>query len=100
MKYKSVIVTRRDSPEVLRIIENDLRAPSAGVARIKIQVTPVCRPDIQARYGHTPFAPKIPFVPGYAIIGIVDAIGEGVTNTAVGFRCCGAAAHWRVTAIP
>ena len=34
MKYKSVIVTRRDSPEVLKIIENDLLAPSAGEAKI------------------------------------------------------------------
>ena len=86
MKYKSVIVTRRGSPEVLKTIENDLRAPSDGEARIKILATPVCGPDITARYGHTPFAPKIPFVPGYAIIGVVDAIGKGVTNAAVGDR--------------
>ncbi len=86
MKYKSVIVTKRGGPEVLQVIENDLRAPSAGEARIKILATPVCLPDVQARYGRTPFAPKIPFVPGYAIIGVVDAIGEGVTNAAVGDR--------------
>lgn len=86
MKYKSVIVTRRGSPEVLKIIENDLRAPSAGEARIRILATPVCGPDITARYGHTPFAPKTPFVPGYAIIGVVDALGDGVANAAVGDR--------------
>jgi NADPH:quinone reductase-like Zn-dependent oxidoreductase len=86
MKYKSVIVTRRGSPEVLKIIENDLRAPSAGETRIKILATCVCLPDVQARYGHTPIAPKVPFVPGYAIIGVVDALGEGVTNAAVGDR--------------
>lgn len=86
MKYKSVIVTKRGTPEVLQVIENDLRAPSAGEARTKILATPVCGPDVQARYGHTPFAPKIPFVPGYAIIGVVDAVGEGVTEVAVGDR--------------
>jgi NADPH:quinone reductase-like Zn-dependent oxidoreductase len=93
MKYKSIIVTRRGSPEVLKIIENDLRTPSAGEARIKILATPVCRPDITARYGHTAFAPKIPFVPGYAVIGIVDAIGESVTNTAVGDRVAALTAY-------
>jgi NADPH:quinone reductase-like Zn-dependent oxidoreductase len=93
MKYKSIIVTRRGSPEVLKIIENDLRTPSAGEARIKILATPVCRPDITARYGHTPFAPKIPFVPGYAVIGIVDAIGEGVTKAAVGDRVAALTAY-------
>ena len=86
MRYRSVSVTERGGPEVLQVIENDLRPPSAGEVRIKILATPVCGPDIQARYGQTPIAPKIPFVPGYAIVGIVDAIGAGVTTAAVGDR--------------
>jgi NADPH:quinone reductase-like Zn-dependent oxidoreductase len=86
MKYRSVIVTKRGPPKVLKIVENDLRAPLTGEARIKTLATPVCLPDVQARYGHTPIAPKVPFVPGYAIIGVVDAIGKGVTNAAVGDR--------------
>jgi NADPH:quinone reductase-like Zn-dependent oxidoreductase len=93
MRYKSVIVTKRGGPEALQVIENDLRAPSAGEARVKILATPVCLPDVQARYGHTPIAPKIPFVPGYATIGVVDAVGRpkrppsgGVTGAAVGDR--------------
>ncbi len=86
MKYKSVIVTRRGSPEVLQVIENDLRPPSTGEARVKILAVPVCAPDVSSRYGHTPFAPKVPFVPGYAIIGVVDAIDPDVTKTAVGDR--------------
>lgn len=84
MKYRSVIVTKRGDPEVLQVVENDLRWPSAGEARIKILAAPVCLPDVEARYGRSPFKPQIPFVPGYAIIGVVDAIGEGVTGVAVG----------------
>jgi NADPH:quinone reductase-like Zn-dependent oxidoreductase len=86
MKYKRVMVTKRGGPEVLQVVESDLRVPSAGEARIKILAAPVCLPDVEARYGRTPFAVKIPFVPGYAIIGVVDAIGEGVTNAVVGDR--------------
>ena len=86
MKYKSIVVTRRGGPEALQIIENDLRSPSAGEARIRVLATPVCGPDVQARYGHTPIAPRIPFVPGYAVIGSVDAVGAGVTRAAVGDR--------------
>jgi NADPH:quinone reductase-like Zn-dependent oxidoreductase len=86
MSYKSVIVTRRGGPEALQVIENELRPPAAGEARIKVLATPVCGPDVQARYGHTPIAPKIPFVPGYAIIGIVDEVGPGITNATVGDR--------------
>jgi NADPH:quinone reductase-like Zn-dependent oxidoreductase len=86
MKYKSIIVTRRGSPEALKIIENDLRAPAAGEARIKILATSVCQDDIAARIGNRPFLPKLPFVPGYAVVGVVDAIGPDVTNVAVGDR--------------
>ena len=86
MKYKSVIVSRRGSPEVFEAIENDLRAPSHGEARIKVLAAPVTLPDVQARYGHTPFPPRIPFVPGYAIVGTVEAIGKNVTDVAVGDR--------------
>jgi NADPH:quinone reductase-like Zn-dependent oxidoreductase len=86
MKYKSVIVTRRGNPEVFKVVENELRAPSHEEVRIKILSVPVCLPDVQARYGQTPFPPKTPFVPGYAIIGTADAIGKKVTNIAVGDR--------------
>jgi len=93
MRYKSVIVTKRGGPEVLQVIENDLRPPSAGETRIKVLAAPVCLPDVEARYGRTPFAPKIPFVPGYAAIGVVDAIGKGVTNAAVGDRVAALTAY-------
>jgi NADPH:quinone reductase-like Zn-dependent oxidoreductase len=86
MKYKSVIVTRFGPPEVLQVIEKDLRPPSAREIRIKILATPVCQPDVQARYRQSPFPPKIPFVPGYAIIGLVDAVGEGIRNVSIGDR--------------
>jgi NADPH:quinone reductase len=86
MKYKSITVTKRGGPEVLQVIESDLRAPLSGEARIKILAVPVCLPDVEARYGRSPFAVKTPFVPGYAIIGDVDAVGEGVTKTSVGDR--------------
>jgi NADPH:quinone reductase-like Zn-dependent oxidoreductase len=93
MRYNSVVVIKRGGPEVLQVVEKDLRPPAAGEARIKILATPVCLPDVQARYGQTPIAPKTPFVPGYALIGVVDAAGrrerppgEGIAGVAVGDR--------------
>jgi NADPH:quinone reductase-like Zn-dependent oxidoreductase len=91
MKYKNVVVPRTGPPDVLKIIEHDLRPPTAGEARIKILAAAVCRPDVTVRageslYSGTPLAQKVPFVPGYAIIGVVDAIGEDVTGVAVGER--------------
>jgi NADPH:quinone reductase-like Zn-dependent oxidoreductase len=86
MKYKSVIVARRGGPEVLQVVENELREPSAREARLKSLAVPVCLPDVQARYGQSPFRLKVPFAPGYAVIGIVDAVGREVSAVSVGDR--------------
>jgi NADPH:quinone reductase-like Zn-dependent oxidoreductase len=93
MKYKSVIVTRKGAPEVLKIFENDLRTPVAGEARIRVLATCVGRTDIGYRTGELSFAPKIPFVPGYEILGVVDAIGDDVTDIAVGDRVAALIGH-------
>jgi NADPH:quinone reductase-like Zn-dependent oxidoreductase len=66
------------------MVENDLRPPSEKEARIKISSCAVCLPDVQARYGQSPFKLKVPFTPGYAIIGVVDEIGTQVTDVSIG----------------
>ena len=76
IKYKSVVATRRGGPEVLQVVEIDLRLPAPGEARVKILAAQVSAPDVSCRYGRTPFPPRVPFVPGYAITGVVDALGS------------------------
>ena len=76
---------------MLQVVEHDLVAPGPREARVRVLAASVCRPDITVRtgeslYSGTPLGHKIPFVPGYAIIGVVDAIGEAVTEVAVGDR--------------
>lgn len=84
MTYKSVVVTERGGPEVLKIVDNELHPPATGEARIKVIATPVCRDDVAIRRGTRPFLEKPPYVPGYCIVGEVDAVGEDVTGVAVG----------------
>jgi NADPH:quinone reductase-like Zn-dependent oxidoreductase len=84
MKYKSVLVVKRGGPEFLPVIENELRPPKADEVRIKVLATGVGRTDINYRYGLSPFSPKVPFVPGYEIMGTVDEVGDSVTRVAVG----------------
>lgn len=86
MKYKSVVATKRGGPEVLQITENGLREPAAVEARIKVLAAGVGRTDVNYRYGDSPFSPKVPFVPGYEIMGVVEAVGNGVSEVAVGDR--------------
>ena len=85
-KYKSVLLTQRGGPEVLQLVETELRAPKQGEVRIKVLACGVGRTDVAMRYGYYPYAPKIPFVPGYEIIGEVDQTGTGVSNFQPGDR--------------
>lgn len=86
MRYKSVMVIQRGGPECLQVVENDFRPPNPGEVRIRILVTPVCRDDVAVRVGNRPFLPKVPFVPGYSMLGVVDELGEGVTAFEIGER--------------
>jgi NADPH:quinone reductase-like Zn-dependent oxidoreductase len=86
MTYKCVVATRRGGPEVLQVVEHDLRAPAAGKVRVRVLAAAVSLPDVEARYGRSPFPPRMPFTPGYAVAGEVDAVGPGVTQARPGDR--------------
>src|SRR5512133_2864126 len=97
MKFRSIVAIRRGGPEVLQIVENELVAPTAGQVRIKVLATGVGGTDINYRYGRSPFAPKVPFVPGYEVMGVVDAIGPGVTRVSIGERVAALTGHGSYT---
>lgn len=93
MKYQRVAVTKRGGSQALQIEEVDLGTPSTNEVRVRILAAPVSLPDVEARYGRTPFAPKIPFVPGYAVIGTVEAIGGGVAKAEIGDKVAALTVH-------
>ena len=84
--YKSVATVQRGGPETMQIIESEVVPPAENQVRVRVLASCVTMPDVQARYGDSPFKIKPPFVPGYAIIGDIDACGESVTSAAVGDR--------------
>lgn len=91
MTYHQVVATALGAPDVLRVVERPLRAPLAGEARIRVRAASVSAPDISVRsgkalYSGTLLGKKAPFVPGYAVIGDVDAVGVDVTGVQVGAR--------------
>ncbi len=90
---KAVMLTKKGGPEVLEVVELPLPEPGEGEVRVKVDVTGVGSTDVTMRTGQYPYAPPIPFVPGYESIGLVDAIGAGVTSLAVGDRVCALLVH-------
>jgi NADPH:quinone reductase-like Zn-dependent oxidoreductase len=91
MKYRSLIVRKHGGPEVLDVVENELRLPQKGEARIRVLAASVSRPDVTVRRGEALFSDtflgqKLPFTPGYSVIGEVDEVGKGVTQVQPGDR--------------
>lgn len=86
MKYRLFEVARRGGPQELRLVERDLVAPAKGQVRLRVLASSVSLPDVDARYGRSPFPPRLPFTPGYSVVGEVDAVGESVSPAHLGKR--------------
>jgi NADPH:quinone reductase len=75
-------------------------APGPGQARVKIEAAGVNFTDVYTRKGW--YKAALPFTPGSEAAGVVDALGEGVTELRVGQRVAsvalqGAYAEYAVT---
>ncbi|MGI8591273.1 MAG: quinone oxidoreductase family protein [Nakamurella sp.] len=81
---KAIRVTEIGGPEVLRVGEIDLPAPGSGQATVKVTAAGVNFIDIYRRSGVYPV--PLPHIPGTEGAGVIDAVGEGVTDVAVGDR--------------
>lgn len=90
---RAVMLTKQGGPEVLETVELPLPSPGPGEVRVKVLATGVGSTDITMRRGTYPYAPKIPFVPGYESVGLVDAVGSGVTDLKEGDRVCALLVH-------
>jgi NADPH2:quinone reductase len=84
--YRAVMLTRKGGPGMLQAVELPLEEPGPGQLRVRVRATGVGSTDLTMLEGSYPFAPKIPFVPGYEVAGVVDAIGAGVSGFRVGQR--------------
>jgi len=91
--YRAVMMTKKGGPEVLETVEQPLRDPAPGEARVRVRACGVGATDVTMRRGYYPYAPKIPFVQGYDVVGEVDALGEGATGVAVGDRVAALTVH-------
>lgn len=90
---QAVMLTRKGGPEVLEVVELPVPEPGPGEVRVKVRATGVGATDITMRGGSYPYAPPIPFVPGYESVGTVDAVGSGVTTLKEGDRVCALLVH-------
>ncbi|WDZ82386.1 zinc-dependent alcohol dehydrogenase [Micromonospora cathayae] len=81
---RATVVTAFDRP--LELFDLPVPEPDAGEILVRIEASGLCHTDIHAARGDWPVKPNPPFVPGHEGVGIVERIGAGVTEHAVGDR--------------
>jgi NADPH:quinone reductase len=81
---EAIVVREVGGPEVLQPTSVDLPEPGFGEVRVRLSAVGVNFIDVYHRTGLYPLDP--PFTPGQEGAGVVDALGPGVTEFAVGDR--------------
>ena len=83
-KMHAAQVEHFGKPLVLK--ELDIPTPGTGEIVVRTEACGVCHTDVHAASGDWPLKPKLPFTPGHEGIGIVVALGAGVTAVKEGDR--------------
>ena len=73
-------------PDTLTLDELDSPVPGPGQVRIKVKACSINYPDVLMIQDLYQFKPQRPYSPGGDVAGIVDAVGEGVTQWKAGDR--------------
>src|SRR5215470_2393171 len=69
----------------LRLEERLLPQPGPGEIRLRVEACGVCRTDLHIVDGELEDT-HLPIVPGHEIVGVVDALGAGVSDLEPGRR--------------
>jgi NADPH:quinone reductase-like Zn-dependent oxidoreductase len=83
---KAVVLTGTGGYDVLRVEERPDPPVEPGQVRIAVKAAGINFADTMARVGLYPDAPKTPCVLGYEVAGLVESVGDGVSEHQVGDR--------------
>jgi NADPH:quinone reductase-like Zn-dependent oxidoreductase len=83
---KALVQTKNGGYDVLQVQERPDPPVGPGEVRIAVKAAGINFADTMARLGLYPDAPKTPCVMGYEVSGLVESIGDGVSEYAVGDR--------------
>jgi NADPH2:quinone reductase len=81
---QAILVRRTGGPETLEVVDAPTPEPQRGQALVRITVSGINYRDVYVRSGLYPIKP--PFTPGSEGVGIVQKLGPGVEDLAVGDR--------------
>lgn len=80
------------TPEKVLQSQDEARPePGAGEVLVRMVLSPVHNHDLMTIAGQYGFKPNLPSVPGTEAVGVVEALGEGVSHLRIGQRVAGGA---------
>lgn len=85
---KAITIPEPGGPEALVLSDVDAPEPEAGEVRIAVAAAGVNRADVLQRQGNYNPPPGQTEIPGLEVSGVIDAVGEGVTEWVVGDEVC------------
>ncbi len=83
---RAVWITKPGPSSVLEVRETPTPEPGPGEVRVKVAAAGLNFAEVSARKGMYPDAPPTPCIVGYEAAGVVEKLGEGVREPAVGTR--------------
>ncbi len=83
---RQIWIPKPGPPNILEVRSAPDPTPSAGQVRVRTEAIGINFAELMARMGLYEDAPKMPCVVGYEASGTVDAVGDGVTDYAIGDR--------------
>ncbi len=86
---KAARFSRYGGPEVLEIVDLPDPHPGPGQVRIVVHAAGINATETKLRRGELSFGEELPQTTGRDVAGVVDEIGDGVTDVAVGDRVFG-----------
>jgi NADPH2:quinone reductase len=85
---KAIVYTETGEPSVLHLVDREPTPPAPGEVRVRVVISGVNPTDWKSRRGSRP-GESLPFAevtPNQDGAGVIDAVGEGVSDLAVGDR--------------
>ncbi|MEL7368283.1 MAG: zinc-binding dehydrogenase [Myxococcota bacterium] len=86
MSPRAVVICTHGGPEALRVVPIAIPKPGRGEVVVAVRTAGVAFADVYGRLGIYPGSPPVPFSPGFDVVGVIDAVGEGGDDGAIGQR--------------
>ena len=84
VRHTRIIVTHYGGPDALQVIEEECPQPQPGEVRVRVMAAGVSLSDVLAREGVHPETPRVPYTPGWDLVGTLDQLSEGVSGLELG----------------